>query len=139
MIDMDIKRYDQYNENEIMNLYKEVGWSNYYQNPSMLQKAYENSLWILGAYKDGKLIGIIRVVGDRYSIIYIQDIIVIPAYQRKKVGSSLLNSVLDKYKNVYQKVLMTDNKDKTIKFYESIGFSKVDKYGCTCFVNYTIK
>ncbi len=139
MINMEIKRYEEFNETEIIDLYKAVEWSNYYQNPSMIQKAYENSLLILGAYKDGKLIGIIRVVGDGFSIIYIQDIIVVPEYQRNKVGSNLLNVILEKYKNVYQKVLMTDNQDNTVKFYESIGFSKVDKYGCTCFVNYTIK
>lgn len=71
-----IKEYSIYNEGEILNLYNSVGWLNYTSNPSMLANAYKHSLKILGAYDADKLIGIIRVVGDGYSLVYIQDIIV---------------------------------------------------------------
>ena len=80
---MELKQYLYYEESEILELYKSVGWSNYYENPELLKEAYKNSLFIVGAYSDDKLIGIIRVVGDGCSIIYVQDIIVAPAYQRK--------------------------------------------------------
>ena len=80
-----IKEYSIYNEGEILNLYDSVGWSNYTSNPSMLKNAYKHSLKILGAYDADKLVGIIRVVGDGYSIVYIQDIIVLPEYQRKGI------------------------------------------------------
>ena len=88
----------------------------------MLKNAYKNSLKILGAYDADKLVGIIRVVGDGYSIVYIQDMIVLPEYQRKGIGTLLLEKILFEYKNVYQKVLMTDNTEKTIRFYKSAGF-----------------
>src|SRR5699024_12750383 len=73
-----------------LSLYKAVGWSNYYKKPSMLKKAYENSLYIIGAYLNEELIGVIRVVGDGSSIIYIQDILVSPKHQDRK--STRLNS-----------------------------------------------
>lgn len=118
-----IKEYSIYNESEILNLYSSVNWSNYTQNPSMLKNAYKHSLKILGAYDADKLVGIIRAVGDGYSIIYIQDIIVLPEYQRKGIGTLLLDKILSEYKNVYQKALMTDNTEKTIQFYKSVGFT----------------
>lgn len=89
----------------------------------MLKNAYKHSLKILGAYDADKLVGIIRAVGDGYSIVYIQDIIVLPEYQRKGIGTLLLDKILSEYKNVYQKALMTDNTEKTIQFYKSVGFT----------------
>lgn len=129
-----IKEYGTYNESEILRLYDSVGWTNYTSNPSMVENAYQNSLRILGAYDSGKLVGIIRVVGDGYSIIYIQDIIVLPEYQRKGIGTALLSKVLLEYKNVYQKVLMTDNTKKTIQFYKSVGFAMDADIGCRAFL-----
>lgn len=131
---MELKQYLNYEEPEILELYKSVGWSNYYENPGMLKEAYKNSLFIMGAFSDCKLIGIIRVVGDGYSIIYIQDIIVTPAYQRKGIGKRLLDAILEKYDTVYQKILLTDNQPKTIAFYKKAGFETVDKSGCTAFL-----
>ena len=118
-----IKEYSIYNESEILNLYSSVNWSNYTQNPSMLKNAYKHSLKILGAYDADKLVGIIRAVGDGYSIVYIQDIIVLPEYQRKGIGTLLLDKILSEYKNVYQKALMSDNTEKNIQFYKSVGFT----------------
>lgn len=129
-----IKEYIDYNEIEITNIYQSVGWINYVNNPKMLKEAYNNSLKILGAYDDDKLIGIIRVVGDGVSIVYIQDIIVLPEYHRRGVGIALLTQILDDYKNAYQKVLLTDNTKKTIQFYKSIGFDMDTDIECRAFM-----
>ena len=67
---MIINPYSTYCEAEILPLYKAVGWSNYYDHPEMLQKAYAGSLCTLAAYEGEKLIGIIRCVGDGYSILH---------------------------------------------------------------------
>lgn len=137
MKNIEVKEYKNYNEDKILNLYKAVGWSNYYNKTSMLRKAYENSLYIVGAYLNEELIGIIRVVGDGSSIIYIQDILVSPIHQRKGIGRKLFKNVIEKYQTVYQKVLITDNTEKTKAFYKSVGFSEVGEMDGVCFVNYT--
>lgn len=129
-----IKEYFTYDVSEILRLYDSVGWTNYTSNPSLVENAYKHSLRILGAYDSEKLVGIIRVVGDGYSIIYVQDIIVLPEYQRKGIGTSLLKKVLLEYKNVYQKVLMTDNTEKTIQFYKSVGFIMDTDINCRAFL-----
>lgn len=128
-----INQYEHYNESEILELYTSVGWSNYYQKPEMLKKAFANSLFILGAFENGKLVGIARVVGDGHSIIFIQDILVNPEYQGKKIGSDLLTKILEKYKNVCQTHLATENTEKTVNFYKSLGFKEFSEINCLAF------
>ena len=122
------------NIDEILSLYVDASWTNYTNNLDMLANAYKNSLIILGAYDGNRLIGVIRAVGDGYSIVYIQDIIVLNSYQRKGIGTKLLNSILEKYNNVYQKVLLTDDQSKTINFYKSFGFFKATDLNCVAFI-----
>lgn len=131
-----IKQYDNYNEIEILELYTSVGWVNYYQKPEMIKEAYANSLFTLGAFDEGKLVGIVRVVGDGCSIIFIQDILVLPDYQGKRIGTNLLKVILEKYKNVYQTHLVTENTQKTLNFYKSLGFKEYSAINCVAFTKY---
>ena len=131
-----IKEYNTYNEKEILDLYSSVGWSNYTNRPEMLKNAYEHSLKSYGAYVDDKLAGIIRVVGDGYSVVFIQDLLIYPEYQRKGIGRALLQHVLQEYKDVYQKHLLTENTEKTIAFYKSIGFIMDTDMECRAFSKY---
>ncbi|MEW4354522.1 GNAT family N-acetyltransferase [Streptococcus pneumoniae] len=129
-----IQPYLHYQEKEILPLYQAVGWSNYTKDPSMLQRAYVHSLCTLGAYHKDQLVGIIRVVGDEASILYIQDLIVLPFYQRKGIGTKLLKDILKRYPKIYQIVLLTDQTEKTKQFYQSLGFSPVDQLECRSFI-----
>lgn len=133
-MDFSIKEYREYRESEILNLYRSVGWTNYTDNPDMLKNAYANSLKILGAYADGQLLGIIRVVGDGCSIVFIQDLLVFPEHQHKGIGAALISQILALYQTVYQKSLLTDNTEKTIRFYQSAGFQMDTDIGCRAFI-----
>ncbi len=120
--------------NEIVNLYRSVGWTNYLKRVDILQQAYADSLCVLGAYDSDQLVGVIRTVGDGQTIVFVQDIIVLPEYQRKGIGTKLLKAVMDKYKDVYQMELLTDNTDKTKAFYRSVGFIASDEIDCVAFI-----
>ncbi len=126
--------YSTYNEAEIMALYNSVGWSNYTNNPAMLREAYKNSLYVLAAYADGKLVGILRAVGDGASVVFLQDLIVLPEFQRHGIGSQLMRKVMEKYAAVYQLQLLTEASEKNIAFYEFLGLKRVKKYGCCAFI-----
>ena len=131
---MDIKKYENFHLEEIINLYQSVGWTNYLERTDILEEAYANSLFVLGAYDSDRLVGIIRAVGDGQTIVFVQDIIVLPEYQRKGIGTKLLKAVVEKYKNVYQMELLTDNTEKTKAFYRSVGFAASDDVGCVAFI-----
>ena len=100
----------------------------------MLRGAYENSLCILGAYEGSRLAGIIRAVGDGYSILFIQDILVYPEYQRRGIGTALMGAMLDRYPKVYQIQLATDDTEKTVSFYKSLGFILLREISCCGFM-----
>jgi GNAT superfamily N-acetyltransferase len=131
---MDIKKYENFHLEEIINLYQSVGWTNYLERINILEEAYANSLCVLGAYDSDRLGGIIRAVGDGQTIVFVQDIIVLPEYQRKGIGTKLLKAVMDKYHDVYQMELLTDNTVKTKAFYRSVGFTASDDVGCVAFI-----
>lgn len=107
-------------------LYNDVNWAAYTQHPKQLEQAIQNSLLVISAWEEEKLIGLIRLVGDGLTIIYIQDILVLEKYQRKGIGRTLMNKALEQYPNVRQKVLMTDDTPKTRAFYQSLGFQACD-------------
>lgn len=131
---MEIREYGNFQLEEITNLYQSVGWTNYLERIGILEEAYANSLCVIGAYDNEKLVGIIRAVGDGLTIVFVQDIIILPEYQRKGIGTKLLKAVMDKYSDVYQMELLTDNTEKTKAFYRSVGFSASDDMGCVAFI-----
>lgn len=131
---MDIKKYETFRLEEIINLYQSVGWTNYLERIDILEEAYANSLCVLGAYESDHLVGIIRAVGDGRTIVFVQDLIVLPEYQRKGIGTKLLKTVVELYKDVYRMELLTDNTEKTKNFYRSAGFAASDDIGCVAFI-----
>lgn len=131
---MEIREYKTYNEEEILRLYASVGWTAYTDNPEVLRHGFENSMLTLAAYEGENLLGIIRTVGDGHTIILVQDLLVFPEYQRKGVGSALLQTILDRYSHVRQIELATDNTPKTIAFYKSMGFREMCEIGCCGFM-----
>mgnify|MGYP001408393643 FL=1 len=133
-----IKEYENYNEQEILDLYKSVEWDLYIVDPTMLKNAYNNSLKTYGAYVDDKLVGIIRVVGDGYSVVFIQDLLIRPEFQRQGIGRALMQRIIDEYKGVYQMHLLTDNTEKTIGFYKSMGFIMDTDINCRAFTRLRI-
>ena len=131
---MEIRAYKNYNEQEILNLYSSVGWTAYTDEPASLKAGFRNSLLTLAAYEGDQLLGVIRTVGDGQTIVYIQDILVFPEYQRKGIGSALVHAILSHFQAVRQIVLATDNTPKTIAFYESLGFVQMTHMGCCGFM-----
>ena len=131
---MEIREYASYKGEEILSLYASVGWTAYTDCPETLQRGFENSLLTLAAYEDGQLAGLIRTVGDGNTIVFVQDILVYPEYQRRGIGRALLQAVLDHYSHVRQIELATDNTPGTIGFYKSMGFVEMSEIGCCGFM-----
>ena len=74
------------------------------------------------------------MVGDGYTIVFVQDILVFRKHQREGIGRALLQEVLDRYKSVRQIELVTDNTEKTKAFYKSVGFAELSEIGCCGFM-----
>ncbi len=129
-----IQNYEQYQAKEIVPLYGSVGWTAY--TPALLERAFARSLCTLVACVNGSPVGLIRAVGDGASILYVQDLLVRPDCQRQGIGTALLQALRERYPDIYQLVLLTDDTAKTAAFYRSLGLHPVEERGCRCFVNF---
>lgn len=121
---------------QVFNLYHKSGWTSYTDDMSKLMDGISNSLDVITAWQDNDLVGLIRVVGDGSTIMYVQDILVLPEYKRKGIGSTLFKIVIDKYSSVRQKVLITEDSEETRRFYEANGFIDSNEYGVVSFVKF---
>ena len=107
-------------------LYDVVGWGSYDEKVS--EKALANTMYSVSVYDDDKIIGYGRIIGDGICFLYIHDVMVIPKYQNKKIGSQIMNKLLEKVnqikiENPYVRVYLGASKGKE-KFYERFGFIK---------------
>lgn len=124
---------------ELLALYESVGWSAYTGDPGLLQAAVAGASCTVTARRSGRLVGLARALSDGATICYLQDVLVHPAEQRRGIGRALVRAVLDRYRMVRQKVLLTDDEPGQRAFYESLGYAEIRDYGpgtLRCFVRF---
>lgn len=90
------------------------------------RKALQNGLINVSAIYNGELVGMGRLVGDGAMYWYLQEIIILPQFQRKGIGTMIVNHLVD-----YAKENSTTGKFTTIggvsvkgkePFYEKMEF-----------------
>lgn len=81
-----------------LELRKKVGWIKL--SDRQAEFAIKNSLYTICAFLDGKPVGMGRIVGDGAVISYIQDLVVIPEAQGKRIGSIILDKLEDYVKSI---------------------------------------
>lgn len=110
--------------NDFNYLTEKVGWG--IRDINIVEEALKNTLYSVTIYDDNKIIGYGRLIGDKTIFLYIQDVMVIPEYQNKKIGTKIVNLLIDKV-NEYKKInpnirtYLGASKGKE-KFYEKFGF-----------------
>ena len=125
-----VRKQDVVKLEDVLHLYQAVGWTNYTNQPQMLEQALPHSLAVYLAFDGEKIVGLIRLVGDGFSSVLVQDLIVLPIYQRQGIGSLLMKEALENYKDAYQVQLVTDQTERTLGFYRSMGFEILSTYNC---------
>ena len=90
------------------------------------RKALQNGLLNVSAIYNGELVGMGRLVGDGAMYWYLQEIIILPNFQRKGIGTMIVNHLID-----YAKANSVTGKFTTIggvsakgkePFYKKMGF-----------------
>ena len=74
------------------------------------------------------LVALVRCISDDASIMYLQDVLVQPQYQKRGIGRVLVQKALDRYSHVRQKLLLTDNRPEQLRFYDSMGYKNTKEY-----------
>lgn len=108
-------------------IYEAEQWNSYLKDDEKLRRAFEQSLYLLGAFDGDRLAGFVRCVGDGEYILLVQDLIVAPSWQKQGIGTKLFQTVWDKYINVRMFHVVTDIHDEVDNhFYQSFGMKKLE-------------
>lgn len=124
-MDISIKKNNK-NVEEFNYLFNAVNWGAH--DDKIAETALNNSVFSVSIYDKEKIIAYGRLVGDVTCYIYIHDVIVIPEYQSKKIGTLVMNELLkeiDKLKEESPnlRVYLGASKNREA-FYEKFGFVK---------------
>ena len=119
LIKENVKSIDEFNL-----LYDAVGWGAY--NDNITKQALDNTYYSISIYDEDKIIGYGRLIGDTICFMYIHDVMVLPEYQNKKIGTLIMNKLLDKAHelkkiNPDMRVYLGASKGKE-NFYKHFGF-----------------
>ena len=79
--------------NRVSKILEEVNMA--YFDPEIHKKAFQNSHTVVFVYHSDKLIGFGRVISDGVYQAAIYDVAVLPEYQGKHVGSTIIKSIID--------------------------------------------
>ena len=112
----------------LLQLYSSVVWNAYTNNIDSLSKDIQGSSYVCAVWDNDTLIALVRCISDDASIMYLQDVLVDPRYQKKGIGRVLVQKSLNRYSHVRQKVLLTDNRPEQLRFYESLGYKNIKEY-----------
>ena len=118
---------------ESLALYRSVGWTAYTADPERLVRALRASHTVLTARQDGRLVGLTRTVSDGQTVCYVQDLLVDPAVQRQGVGRSLMEALLDRYRDCRAFVLTTDDDGTAAPLYRAVGLRPHAEHGLVAY------
>lgn len=76
------------------------------------------------AYNNNKIIGMVRLSGDIEMYGYIQDTIVLPKYQGRGIGKTLLQCLIKQLKGKKGYLLGVCPSKVSVAFYEGFGFKR---------------
>ena len=88
---MDLKLSYSFSSDEFLEMIESVGWKTY--SKAQIEKALENTMYMVKATVNGQLAGIGRVVGDYSIVCMLTDICVKPKFQGKGVGSAIVKEL----------------------------------------------
>ena len=105
-------------------LYGAVGWGHY--DEEIAKKALAGTFYSVSIYDNEKIIGYGRIIGDGICFLYIHDVMVAPEYQSKKIGTKVMNKLIQKIDeirkdNPYMRVYLGASRGKE-GFYRKFGF-----------------
>lgn len=83
---------NQLNYETYYTLRESVGWNNW--SKEQAEKALENSYYSIVIFYNDNAIGMGRVVGDGIYFTIV-DVVVRPEYQGRKIGTTIMNSILE--------------------------------------------
>ena len=106
---------------DILALYNANKWSSA-KKPNELYNGLMNSHSLVTAWDKEKLVGLVNSITDGYLVVYYPHLLVLPKYQKQRIGFNLLKIITQKYQEFHQQILVAEA--ETVDFYQKCGFRK---------------
>lgn len=108
-----------------------VGWG--CDDRKIVEKALKNTVYSICAYDDNRIIGFGRLIGDTAMFLYVQDVMVLPEYQGKQIGTNIMKYLINKINefkidNPSIRTYLGASKGKDA-FYKKFGFVTREEAG----------
>lgn len=117
---MEYRHCKEFTEEQISELFLSVEWFSA-KFPNKLRLAFQNSSRVISAWDEEKLVGIIRGLDDGVWQATIDCLLVNPQYQGQGIASTLLDLLLEDYREFLYIDVVPDEK-KNVGFYQKHGF-----------------
>ncbi len=109
---------------QVMSIYRNEGWD-IYKDMDKVMRAFDRSLFILGAFEQEKLLGFIRCIGDGEYDVSVSDLIVDKAYRRQGIGKALFKIASERSACIENFTLITGLEEiENNMFYRSAGMKE---------------
>ncbi|ETT58544.1 GNAT family acetyltransferase [Paenibacillus sp. FSL R7-277] len=110
----------------LQELFLSVNWESG-KYPNELLQAIQSSHSIVAAWDGDRLIGLVNALSDGVLTVYFHYMLIDPSYQGKGVGKKMMTTMLNRYKEYKNKVLISY--PSAVDFYYKCGFSS--EHGAT--------
>lgn len=114
--------------NEIVDIYKDAGWWDDNFGTSFIDTMLKSSFRFAGAFYNGQLIGMGRVLSDGISDAYIQDIAVLKKYRGNGIGKAIVSKLVSELRRCDIDWIGLIGEPGTAEFYENLGFKTMTNY-----------
>jgi GNAT superfamily N-acetyltransferase len=126
--DITIQLVRDWDELDIVNLYRAGGWWKEEYNPRELPRLIRGSFLFVVAVdvKTGHAVGMGRVISDGVSDGYIQDLVVLPEYRKTGIGARIISTLVKKCVERGISWIGIIAEPDTEKFYLPLGFHPME-------------
>jgi ribosomal protein S18 acetylase RimI-like enzyme len=121
-IDMVKYVFDKTNidKQELKELFESVNWKTA-EYPNRLFGAIKNSSYVISAWDNNELVGLLSAIDDGYINVFLTYLLVKPQYQKNGIGKKMMNEFCKHYEGFGRRILTTET-DKE-DYYKKFGFN----------------
>lgn len=109
-------------------MYADAAWISAGDDFSFINSALAGSFLAAGAFENGRLIGMGRVLSDGVSDAYIQDVVVTPEFRGRGIGGKLVMFLVEELEKRGVDWIALAGEPGTEKFYSKLGFEKKEGF-----------
>ena len=125
---IDVRLVGVWDGDMIADLYRAGGWWNEEWDPAGLRALIAGSFAFAVAIDPAakKAVGMGRAISDGVSYAYIQDLVVLPGYRGRGIGTMILSTLLDHCKSAGVTWVALVAEPGTEAFYTPLGFRRME-------------